>query len=154
MLIVSLIAVVGTLCWLVFTFAVYAVPAFVGLSAAMFAHQTGAGTLGAIAVGLFAGAATLVLGQRLIASTRSPALRLLFTALFAAPAGLAGYHAVHGIMAMGSPASVWHEMLSVAGGLLVGLVAWNRMGALARSDPGGSSSGQTDEYAVQAHRRS
>ena len=32
MLIVSLIAVVGTLCWLVFTFAVYAVPAFVDLS--------------------------------------------------------------------------------------------------------------------------
>lgn len=154
MLIVSLIAVVGTLCWLVFTFAVYAVPAFVGLSAAMLAHQTGAGTVGSVAVGLLAGAATLVLGQRLIASMRSPVPRLLAIALFAAPAGFAGYHAVHGFMTMCSPASDWHEMLSVAAGLLVGLVAWNRMGALARSDPGGSSSGQTDAYAVQAHRRS
>ena len=137
MLIVSLIAVVGTLCWLVFTFAVYAVPAFVDLSAAMFAHQTGAGTLGAIAVGPLAGAVTLVLGQRLIASTRSPALRHLVTALFAAPAGLAGYHAVHGLMAMGSPAPGWHELLSIAGALLVGLVAWGRMGALTADDPNG-----------------
>ena len=139
MLIVSLIAVVGTLCWLVFTFAVYAVPAFVGLSAAVSAHQTGAGILGAIVVGLLAGAATLVLGQRLIASTRSPALRFLLTALFAAPAGLAGYHAAHGILALSAPAAGWHELLSVTGAILVGLVAWNRMGALAATDPDGAS---------------
>lgn len=139
MLIVSLIAVVGTLCWLVFTFAVYAVPAFVGVSAGMFAHQTGAGTLGAIAVGLLAGAAALVFGQRLVASTRSPALRFLVTALFAAPAGLAGYHAVHGIMAMSSPAPAWHELLSVVGAILVSLVAWGRMGALAGADAGGAT---------------
>lgn len=139
MMIVALIAVVGTLCWLVFTFAVYAVPAFVGLSAAMFAHQTGAGTFGALAVGLLAGAATLVVGQRMIASMRSPQLRFLLTFLFAAPAGVAGYHAAHGIMSMSPPAPGWHELLSVAGGLLVAFVAWKRMTALADADPGGAS---------------
>ena len=150
MMIVSLIAVVGTLCWLVFTFAVYAVPAFIGLSAAMLAYQTGAGVLGAIVVGLLAGAATLAVGQRMIASTRSPPLRLLLTFLFAAPAGVAGYHAVHGIMAMSPPAPGWHQLLSVAGGLLVGLVAWKRMTVLAEADPGGAPGGTNVIGAVRA----
>ncbi len=141
MMIVALIAVVGTLCWLVFTFAVYAVPAFFGLSAAIFAYQTGAGVLGAVIVGLLAGAATLVIGQRLICSARSPSLRFLLTFLFAAPAGVAGYHAVHGIMAVSPTAPGWHELLSVAGGLLVGLVAWKRMAVLAKAGAGGASGG-------------
>lgn len=135
MLIISLIAIVGALCWMVFTFAVYAVPAFVGLSAGIFAHQTGAGPLGAVAVGVFAGAATLVFGQRLIACVPHPALRFFVTALFAAPAGIAGYHAAHGILGMGAPSPAWHELLSVAGALLIGLTAWNRMTDLAERHP-------------------
>lgn len=134
MLIISLIAVLGTLCWLVFTFAVYAVPAFVGLSAAIFAHETGAGSFGSIAVGILAGVATLVFGQRVIAAARSPVLRAVVTILFAAPAGIAGFHAVHGIAAMSSPAPVWHALLSTAGALLVAAIAWSRMAALAGDD--------------------
>lgn len=139
MLIVSLIAVVGTLCWLVFTFAVYAVPAFVGLSVAMLAHQTGAGALGAIAVGVLVGAATLVAGQRLIALMHSPLLRAFVTVLFAAPAGVAGFHAVHGVASMVVPDPTWRAMLAIAGGALVAASAWSRFGALARSEPDGAS---------------
>ena len=134
MLIVSLVAVVGTLCWFVFTFAVYAVPAFVGLSAAMFAYQTGAGAPGAVVVGLLSGAATLLVGQRLIASVHSPALRSLVTVLFAAPAAWTGYHAVHGLASMSSTSPVWHELLSITGAVVIGLVASSRMSALARSN--------------------
>lgn len=139
MLIVSLIAVVGTLCWLVFTFAVYAVPAFVGLSAAMLAHQTGAGALGAIAVGVLVGAVTLVAGQRLIASLHSPVLRAFVTVLCAAPAGLAGFHAVHGVASMGVPDPQWRAMLAIVGGAVVAATAWSRFGALARPEPDGAS---------------
>lgn len=138
MLIVSLIAVVGTLCWLVFTFTVYAVPAFVGLSAAMLAHQTGAGALGAIVVGVLVGAATLVAGQRLIASMHSPLLRAFVTVLFAAPAGVAGFHAVDGVASMGVPDPTWRAMLAIIGGALVAATAWSRFGALARSEPDGA----------------
>ncbi len=151
MLIVSLIAVVGTLCWLVFTFAIYVVPAFVGLSAAMFAHQTGAGALGAVVVGLLSGAATLLVGQRLIASVRSPALRSFVTVLFAAPAAFAGYHAVHGLASMSSPSPVWHELLSITGALVIGLVAWNRMNALASDDSDGAS--QEHNYEADVRMR-
>lgn len=150
MLIVSLIAVVGTLCWLVFTFAVYAVPAFVGLSAAMFAHQTGAGTLGAVAVGLLAGSATLVLGQRMIAASRSPALTLAVTMLFAAPAALAGFHAVHAISAVGVPDGTWRILLALAGGAIVAATAWSRFSALARSDPSEAARGSCASTAVRA----
>lgn len=154
MLIISLIAVVGTLCWLVFTFAVYAVPAFVGLSAAMLAHQTGAGALGAVVVGLLSGAATLHFGQRLIASVHSPALRSLVTVLFAAPAAWAGYHAVHGLASMSSPSPVWHELLSITGALVIGLVAWSRMSALAMGNSDGSSRDHSYEADVRMHRNS
>lgn len=138
MLIISLIAVVGTLCWLVFTFAVYAVPTFLGLSAAMFAYQTGAGAPGAAVVGLLAGIATLLVGQRLIATVHSPALSSLVAALFAAPAAWAGYHAVHGLASMSSPSLVWHQLLSITGALVIGAVTWSRMGALARVNPDGA----------------
>lgn len=141
MMIIGLIAVVGTMCWLVFTFAVYAVPAFVGLSAGMFAHETGAGTAGAIVVGLLAGAATLTFGQRLIASARTPALRSLVTALFVAPAGLAGFFAARGIAAMGVPDPTWQTLLAIAGGLIVAATAWSRFGALARHGRDGASGG-------------
>lgn len=141
MLIISLIAAVGTLCWLVFTFAVYAVPAFVGLSAAMFAYQTGAGAPAAMVVGFLVGAATLLVGQRLIASAQSLALRSLVSVIFAAPAAWAGYHAVHGLAAMSSPSPVWQELLSITSGLVIGVIAWGRMTALARVSPAGASQG-------------
>lgn len=141
MLIVSLIAVVGTLCWLVFNFAVYAVPTFVGLSAAMFAYQTGAGTVGAAVVGLLAGAATLAFGQRLIASAGTPALRYLVMVLFVAPAGVAGFHTAHGVTAMGVPDPTWRTLLALAGGVIVAATAWLRLGALTRQEQDGASSG-------------
>lgn len=50
-------------CWLVLTLAVYALPFFAGLSAALFAYQHDAGQIGAVVVGLMAGALTLALGQ-------------------------------------------------------------------------------------------
>lgn len=150
MMIVSLIAVVGTLCWLVFTCAVYAVPVFVGLSAAMLAYQTGSGLLGALGVGLLAGAVTLVVGQRMIRAARSSHLRFLLTFAFAAPAGVAGYYAVRGILEMSPPAPGWHELLSMTGGILVGFVAWKRMAALAEADLGGASERSDVTRAVRA----
>lgn len=125
-------------CWILFTLAVYALPFFVALSTGMLAYQTGSGALGAMAVGLLAGVLALVVGQTLFAVIRSPALRAGIAALYAAPAAFAAYHAVHGLAAIGSPAAGWHEVLSVAGAALIGLVAYGRVGALARGYPGGA----------------
>ena len=140
MLIVSLIAVVGTLCWLVFTFAVYAVPAFVGLSAAAFAHQTGAGLPGSAVIGLAAAAFTLAAFQRVFASTRSATVRRTLALGFAGPAAIAGYHAAFGIAELGAESAAWTQVLGLIGGAVVGVAAWARLSALAQPDvPGGAS---------------
>ncbi len=57
------IAGLGFFCWLLFTFAIYALPFFAGLTAGLFAYESGAGPLGAMAVALTAGVITLVAGQ-------------------------------------------------------------------------------------------
>lgn len=140
MLIISLIAVVGTLCWLVFTFAVYAVPAFAGLSAASLAYQTGAGALGAAVVGLGAAAITLAIFRVLFAVTRSYALRRALALGFAGPAAFAGYQAAVGLAGMGTEAAAWSQVLGLIGGLVVGIVAWSRLTAHAPpAVPGGTS---------------
>ncbi len=56
--IVLLIGVIGFLCWLLFTLAVYALPLFVGVTAGLWAHGSGAGIVGGIAAG-----ATAIIGQ-------------------------------------------------------------------------------------------
>ena len=100
MLIIGIIlAFVGLayLCWLLFALAVYALPFFAGLSAGLAAYHSGSGPIGAIIVGVVAGAVTVLLGQVAFAIVRSPLIRATVALLFAVPAALAGYHAVLGL---------------------------------------------------------
>ncbi len=57
--------------WLIFNLSVYALPFFVGVSAASFAHRTGGGLVGSATVGLIAGAVTFGVGQAAFGVTRS-----------------------------------------------------------------------------------
>ena len=82
----------GLFCWLIFALAVYAVPFFVAVSIGMLTLNSGAGVVGALLVGIIAGALTLVLGQTAFAMTRSTILRGAIGAAFAVPAAIAGYH--------------------------------------------------------------
>lgn len=61
--IVLLIGVIGLLCWVVFTLAVYALPLFVGVTAGMWAHDSGAGIMGGSVVGVIAAGAVAIIGQ-------------------------------------------------------------------------------------------
>ena len=121
------IAGLGFVCWFVFNLAVYALPFFAGMTAGLAAYHHGAGPLGAIMVGLCAGAATLVFGQFLFAHLRSPVLRIAIAVVFAIPAAIAGYHLTHGLSGIGGTAETWREFFSCAGGFVVGGVAWMRM---------------------------
>ena len=62
---------IGSLCWLVFTLAVYALPFFAGMSAGLAAYHSGAGVIGALVVGVAAGAVTLIAGQFIFATVTS-----------------------------------------------------------------------------------
>jgi hypothetical protein len=126
----------GFLCWLLFTLAVQALPFFVGVTVGFAAYHGGAGEIGAILVGLIAGAVTLAAGQIAIATLRSPLIRTAIALLFAIPAAVAGYHAALGLAQIGVPAEVWQKTFAVIGAIAVGSTAWARMALSIPSDTG------------------
>ena len=114
----------------------YALPCFAADTAGLAAYHSGAGEVGAILVGLIAGAATLAAGQIAIATLRSPLLRNAIALLFAVPATVAGYHAALGLAQIGVPAEGWRQAFAVIGAIVVGGTAWVRMAFSASTDPG------------------
>ena len=125
--IIASFAALGAICWLLFNLAVFALPFFAGVSAGMAAFHAGVGPVGAFAVGILAGAATLAAGQLAVTLLPSPLLRGGVALLFAAPAAFAGFHASHGIAAMTMTSEVWRQAFAVLGGLIVGITAFARV---------------------------
>jgi hypothetical protein len=120
------VAGLGFLCWLAFNLAVHAFPFFTGVTAGLFAYHSGAGPFGTITIGLIAGAATLVIGQFIFSTIRSPLPRALITAAFALPAAVASYHLALGLSAIGMTSDPWRHVFAVLGAIAVGSTAWAR----------------------------
>jgi hypothetical protein len=118
---------IGFFCWLLFTLAVYALPFFAGLTAGFAAYHSGAGVIGAIIVGVLAGAATLAVGQVAFAMVRAPVLRALIALIYAVPAAIAGYHAMLGLAQLGVPSAIWQEVFAIVGTAVIGGTAFARM---------------------------
>ncbi|GLK51720.1 MULTISPECIES: hypothetical protein [Alphaproteobacteria] len=129
----ALLSVIGLgfLCWLLFSLAVYALPFFVAITAGYYAFESGAGPIGTVAVALLGGAIVLVLGQVAFATIRSPIIRLALGALYALPAGLAGFHAVKGLSQAGGAGETWTLVFATVGAIIVGVTAWVRIASLA-----------------------
>ena len=115
------------LCWLLFALAVYALSFFAGLTAGLAAYHSGSGPIGAIVVGVIAGAVTLLLGQIAFTTLRSPLIRAALALLFAVPAAAAGYHAALGLAYIAIPADGWRDAIAVIGAIIVAATAWVRM---------------------------
>lgn len=133
------LAAIGLLCWLLFTLAAFALPAFVGVAAGAWAHGTGAGILGAILVGAVAAAVTLAAGHLLMTFVRPMWLKLIVAGAFVAPAAIAGFHATHGIVKHLMPSDAWQITFSVIGAVAVGITAFVRVAGMAAAPapPGG-----------------
>lgn len=131
------IAAIGFFCWLLFTLAVFALPFFAGITAGAWAHDTGAGWLGAILVGVVAAGLTLGIGQVLLGIVRPLWARMLIALAFVAPAAIAGYHATHGIVKHTMPSETWQLVFSVIGAIAVGITAFARVTAMAATGPTG-----------------
>jgi len=121
------ITAIGVVCWLLFTLAIYALPFFAGFTVGTWAYGTGAGWPGSIVVGLLAAGLMLGVGQFLFAFARPVWLRLTIGFVFAAPAAVAGYHAVHGIAKHAMPSETWQFIFSVLGAIAIGATAWIRI---------------------------
>ncbi|OCJ70579.1 hypothetical protein A6U96_05720 [Agrobacterium tumefaciens] len=136
--ILASLAAIGLLCWLLFTLAVFALPAFVGVTAGSWAHDTGAGIPGAILLGAVAAALTLGAGHLLITFVRPMWLKLIVAAAFVAPAAIAGFHATHGLVKHLMPSDAWQITFSVIGATAVGITAFVRVAGMAAApDPSG-----------------
>jgi hypothetical protein len=127
---------IGFFCGLLFTLAVYALPFFASVTAGLAAFHSGAGVIGAIVVGIVAGAVTLGAGQFAFAVVGWPLIRAAIALLFATPATVAGYHATLALAHIGVSSQGWREAFAIIGAILVGGTAWGRM--TLRGDPLGS----------------
>jgi hypothetical protein len=129
------IAAIGTMCWLLFNLAVFALPFFIGLNAGVWAYSTGAGWLGGTVVGLLAAGLTLAIGQGLLMLVRPIWARLLIALAFVAPAGIAGFYATLGIVKHMMPSETWQLIFSVIGAGAVGVTAFLRVAGMAAAGP-------------------
>jgi Nucleotidyl transferase AbiEii toxin, Type IV TA system len=132
--IVMTVMLVGMLCMLAYTLATYALPFMLALVAARFAHETGAGFIGAALVGQVTGAVSFGALLLLFAAAREPIQRIAVALIFTAPAAVAGYALVHGVTGELVPSLIWRAIFSVIGGLATGLSA---LAQLAASPPRG-----------------
>lgn len=123
------VALIGILCVVAYTLATYALPFMLGLAAARFAYDTGSSLIGAGLIGLVAGAASFGLLVFLFAAVRPPLLRLIVALIFAAPAAMAGYALVHGVIHEAVPSEIWRQIFCIVGGALVGVSALMRLSA-------------------------
>ncbi|SDR44650.1 hypothetical protein SAMN05519103_03246 [Rhizobiales bacterium GAS113] len=129
---------IGFFCWLLFTLAVYALPFFAGMTAALATYHSGWGVIGAIVVAVVAGGAMLAIGQIVLATFRTPLIRTAIALIYAVPAAVAGYHATAGLAHIGVPSESWCEAFALLGAVLVGGTAWARMTSFAHRMPGGA----------------
>lgn len=117
----------GFFCWVLFTLAIYALPFFVGVTAGLYAHQSGTEPFSALVLGLLAGAFTLVIGQTIFALVRKPILRIAVALMFAVPAALAGYYATFGLSGLSMTSDSWRQVFAVIGAVVIGLTASARL---------------------------
>jgi hypothetical protein len=133
---ISCVFILGFLCWLLFTLAVYALALFAGVTAGLAAYHSGSGAIGAIIIGVFAGGATLIVGQAAFAKARTPLIRVTIALLYSGPAAIAGYSATLGVAHLGVASEGWREVFAVPGALLVGGAAFARLSAFVPSRVG------------------
>jgi len=133
--------------WLLFSLAVYALPVSTGIGVAFSMHGHGYGILLSTLAGCATGIAILIIGRGLFAVVASPAIRLGLALLFAIPAGVAGYHSVHGLGRLVLDPGAFLSILSWVGALAVAAAAWAKLAAFAIDAP------QADQL-ITASRRS
>ncbi len=95
-LLVAAALIAGALLW---SLAVHALPLWCGGLVAIIVHAAGGGIFASLMMGLAAATATLVIGQILVGTARSPLLRVGVGLAFVLPAAIAGYHAAWGLSA-------------------------------------------------------
>jgi hypothetical protein len=121
-----IIVAVFLCCALLFRLSIYALPMFVAFLAASATYRSGSGIIAALAAAAISAIILLVVAQLALAFAKSDLARAAIGVAFAAPAAVAGYHAVHGIAAATMPPSAWQLVVSLLGAAIIAAVSWTQ----------------------------
>ena len=100
--------------------------------AASVTYHSHHGLVAALVAAALAGIATIALAQIALGLARSDFSRAAIGLVFALPAALAGYHAVHGIAAATMPVSIWPTVVSLIGAAVIAVTSWAQWSRAAR----------------------
>ncbi|PAL19885.1 hypothetical protein [Sphingopyxis sp. GW247-27LB] len=121
-----IIVAVFLCCALLFRLSIYALPLFVAFLAASATYRSGSGLIAALAAAAIATIFLLAVAQLALAFAKSDLTRAAIGVAFAAPAAIAGYHAVHGIAAATMPPSAWQLIVSLLGAGIIAAASWTQ----------------------------
>lgn len=121
-----IIVAVFLCCALLFRFSIYALPLCVAFLAASVTYRSGSGIIAALAAAAVAAIILLAVAQLALAFAKSDLTRAAIGVAFAAPAALAGFHAVHAIAAATRPPSAWQLVVSSIGAAVLAAGSWTQ----------------------------
>ena len=121
-----IIVAVFMICALLFRLSIYALPLFVAFLAGSATYRSDSGIIAAITAAVIAAIVLLAAAQLALAFARSELTRALIGIVFAAPAAVAGYHAVYGIAVTTMPQSAWQLVVSLIGAAVVATASWKQ----------------------------
>lgn len=119
-----IIVAVFMICALLFRLSIYALPLFVAFLAGSATYRGDNGILAALAAATIAAILLLAAAQFALAFAKSDLARAAIGLAFAAPAAVAGFHAVHGIAAATLPQGVWQLASSLIGAAIIAAASW------------------------------
>lgn len=121
-----IIIAVFMVCALLFRLSFHALPLFVAFPAGSAIYRSGSGIVAALAAAAVAAIILLAVAQLAMARAKSDWTRAAIGVVFAAPAAIAGYHAVHGIAAATMPQSAWQFAVSAIGAGIIATASWTQ----------------------------
>nr|ART40659.1 L429 [uncultured bacterium] len=121
-----IIVAVFLCCALLFRLSIYALPLIVAFLAGSATYRGGNGAVAALAAAAITAIILLTVAQLALAFAKSDLTRAAIGIAFAAPAAVAGYHAVHGIAAATMPPSAWQIVVALLGAAIVAAASWTQ----------------------------
>jgi hypothetical protein len=124
------IVVVLLCCALLFRLSIYALPLFVAFLAGSATYKSDHGIVAALVAAAITAIVILAVAQLALGFAKSDLTRSVIGMAFAAPAAVAGYHAVHGIAAATMPPGALQLVLSLLGAAIIAvasLMQWSRI---------------------------
>lgn len=126
---------------LMFRLAAVALPLYAGIGISIYLIGRDFGYPASIAAGLLVGALILVAGRALCA-VLPPFYRAIVAAVFAGPAGFAGYQAAKGLVGLAIGGGYALEVLGFTGALAAAVAAWRGLGTAERHRTRGGAIGR------------